>query len=286
MGFFATIGRGWQMSKLSMSVVRKDPELMVYMIISGVMSMATFVAIAIPSVMEMTWAVDSTGAFTPAYLGLTFAGYMLVSIFVVFWNCAIVANANIRLSGGDPSFSDGFKAALSRLPIIILWGLIAGTVGLLLKMLEGAARGSENTAMQALAFIVHLIGGLAWFVMSFFMLPHLIIEGKSVGESLKLSKDMFFKTWGEQITSGLGIGLIALLIGIPIVIITLALTVALGPIGLIFGAVGIAILLASVNAAEQVAVVALYHFAKTGQMPHLYQQAGMMTYSFGNASTV
>jgi hypothetical protein len=97
---------------------------------------------------------------------------------------------------------------------------------------------------------------------------------------------MFFKTWGEQITSGLGIGLIALLIGIPIVIITLALTVALGPIGLIFGAVAIAILLASVNAAEQVAVVALYHFAKTGQMPHLYQQAGMMTYSFGNASTV
>ena len=28
MGFFATIGRGWEMSKLSMSVVKKDPELM------------------------------------------------------------------------------------------------------------------------------------------------------------------------------------------------------------------------------------------------------------------
>ena len=47
MGFFATIGRGWQMSKLSMSVVKKDPELMVYMIISGVLSMAAFVAIII-----------------------------------------------------------------------------------------------------------------------------------------------------------------------------------------------------------------------------------------------
>ena len=39
MGFFAAIGRGWEMSKLSMSVVKKDPELLVYMIISGVMSL-------------------------------------------------------------------------------------------------------------------------------------------------------------------------------------------------------------------------------------------------------
>ena len=113
MGFFATIGRGWQMSKLSMSVVKKDPELMVYMIIAGVMSLAAFVAIAIPQIMEMSWAIDAEGAATPAYLGFTFAGYMIVSIVVVFWNCAIVANANIRLSGGDPSFSDGFRAAIS-----------------------------------------------------------------------------------------------------------------------------------------------------------------------------
>ena len=286
MGFFATIGRGWQMSKLSMSVVKKDPELMVYMIISGVLSMAAFVAIAIPQIMEMSWAIDAEGAATPAYLGFTFVGYMLVSIIVVFWNCAIVANANIRLSGGDPSFSDGFRAALSRLPIIILWGIIAGTVGLLLKMLEGAARSSDNDAMKVLATIVHLIGGLAWFVMTFFMLPYMIIEGKSVGESLSSSKNMFFKTWGEQITSGLGIALIAFLIGIPIVIITLALTVAIGPIGLIFGAICIALLVATVNAAEQVAVVALYHFGTTGQMPQLYQDAGMMTYTFGNAATV
>ena len=40
MGFFATVGRGWEMSKLSMGVVKKDPELMVYMILAGLMSLA------------------------------------------------------------------------------------------------------------------------------------------------------------------------------------------------------------------------------------------------------
>jgi len=285
MGFFSTIGRGWEMSKLSMGVVKKDPELLVYMIVAGLMSLACLVGMALPQFLEMAWAVNPDGSFTTAYLGFTFVAYMVLSIVVVFWNCAIIANANIRLTGGDPSFADGFNAAVQKLPIIILWGIIAGTVGLLLKALEGAARSSENSANQALAMVIHLVGGFAWWVMTFFMLPHLIIEGKGLGEALKSSKSTFFGTWGENITSGLGIGLVGFLIAIPLVIMTLALTTALGPAGLLVGAIGFGLLLAWVNAAEQVAVVALYRFATDGKMPKLYRDAGMQMYTFGNAAT-
>jgi len=286
MGFFATIGRGWEMSKLSMAVVRKDPELLVYMIIAGVMSLACLIGMNIPQFLEMEWAVNPDGSFTNTYLGFTFVAYMVLSIIVVFWNCAIIANANIRLTGGDPKFADGVNAALKRLPIIIVWGIIAGTVGLLLKALEGAARSSDNDAMRALASIIHFLGGLAWWVMTFFMIPHLILEGQSVGDALKSSKKTFFSTWGENITSGLGIGLIAFLIAIPLVVVTLGLTVVAGPVGLFFGAIAIGLLIAWANAAEQVAVVALYRFAKDGQMPKIYQDNGMQVYTFGNAQTV
>ena len=286
MGFFATIGRGWEMSKLSMAVVKKDPELMVYMIIAGVMSLACLVGMSIPQFLEMDWAVNQDGSCTGAYLGFTFVAYMVLSIIVVFWNCAIIANANIRLTGGDPTFADGVNAALKRLPIIIVWGIIAGTVGLLLKALEGAARSSDNDAMRALASIIHILGGLAWWVMTFFMIPHLILEGQSVGDALKSSKKTFFSTWGENITSGLGIGLIGFLIAIPLVAVTLGLTVVAGPVGLFFGAIAIGLLIAWTNAAEQVAVVALYRFAKDGQMPKIYQDNGMQVYNFGNAQTV
>jgi len=286
MGFFATIGRGWKMSKLSMSVVGKDPELLVYMILAGVMSLVCLVGMGLPQFMEMDWAVNADGSFTPAYYGFTFVGYMLLSIVVVFWNCAIIANANIRLTGGDPKFADGVNAALKRLPIIIAWGIIAGTVGLLLKALEGAARDADNGALRILAVAIQLIGGFAWFVMTFFMIPHLILEGQSVGDALKSSKTTFFSTWGENISSGLGIGLIAFLIGVPLVLVTIVLTVALGPFGLLFGALSIGLLIAWANAAEQVAVVALYRFAKDGQMPQLYQDAGMQTYTFGQAQGV
>ncbi|RJU88823.1 MAG: hypothetical protein DWC05_00015 [Candidatus Poseidoniales archaeon] len=285
MGFFATIGRGWEMSKLSMSVVKKDPELMVYMIFAGVMSLACLIGMSIPQFFEMEWAVNADGSFTGAYLGFTFIAYMVLSIVVVFWNCAIVANANIRLTGGDPKFADGVNAALKRLPIIIVWGIIAGTVGLILKFLEGAARSSDNDAMRVLASVIHFLGGLVWWFMTFFMLPHLIIEGKSIGDALKSSKAMFWGTWGENVVSGLGIGLVAFLFGIPIVALTIGLTLVAGPLGLLVGAVLIGLLIAWANAAEQVAVVALYRFSKDGQMPKIYQDQGMMTYTFGNAQT-
>ena len=286
MGFFATIGRGWEMSKLSMSVVKKDPELMVYMIFAGVMSLACLIGMSIPQFFEMEWAVNADGSFTGAYLGFTFIAYMVLSIVVVFWNCAIVANANIRLTGGDPKFADGVNAALKRLPIIIVWGIIAGTVGLILKFLEGAARSSDNDAMRVLASVIHFLGGLVWWFMTFFMLPHLIIEGKSIGDALKSSKAMFWGTWGENVVSGLGIGLVAFLFGIPIVALTIGLTLVAGPLGLLVGAVLIGLLIAWANAAEQVAVVALYRFSKDGQMPKIYQDQGMITYTFGNAQTV
>ena len=122
--------------------------------------------------------------------------------------------------------------------------------------------------------------------MTFFMLPHLILENKSVGEAFKSSKSTFYGTWGEAITSGLGIGLVAFLIGIPIVAITIGLTVVAGPFGLLVGAIGIGLLVAWSNAAEQVAVVALYRYAKDGKMPQLYQDQGMVVYNFGNAQTV
>tara|TARA_B100000900_G_C20567242_1_gene711673 strand:+ start:118 stop:978 length:861 start_codon:yes stop_codon:yes gene_type:complete len=285
MGFFATIGRGWEMSKLSMSVVKKDPELMVYMIIAGVMSLACLVGMSIPQLLEMGWAVNADGSFTGAYLGFTFVAYMVLSIIVVFWNCAIVANANLRLTGGDPTFGDGINAAVKRLPIIIVWGIIAGTVGLILKFLEGAARSSDNDAMKMVAAIIHFLGGLAWWFMTFFMLPHLILEEKSIGDALKSSKAMFWGTWGENITSGLGIGLVTFLFAIPIIGLTIGMTLVAGPFGLLLGAFLFGLLIAWANAAEQVAVVALYRFSKDGQMPKIYQDQGMMTYTFGNAQT-
>ena len=49
MGFFDTISRGWTLSKLSFSVVKADPELLLYTFISALMVFATIGAAAYPA---------------------------------------------------------------------------------------------------------------------------------------------------------------------------------------------------------------------------------------------
>ena len=277
MGFFATISRGWKMSKLSMSVVKKDPELIVYMFICGFLSLLAMIGMSLPQYLEQAWAVDAEGQMTGAYMGFVFTGYMVISIVVTFWNSAIVANSHIRLTGGDPKFMDGVSAAMSKIHIIVLWGIIAGTVGLLLKILNQTARNQKGGA-AVFAMILTAIGAAVWWMMTFFMIPHMILENQSLGESLKSSKSMFYKSWGENITSGLGIGLIGGFFVVLIAILTFVMAVALGPlwfIGVGIGAIGIAITLAWTNAAEQVAVTALYLYSKNGEMPEIYRNLGM-----------
>ncbi len=272
------------MSKLSMSVVKKDPELMVYMFISGFLSLLAMIGMSVPQYLEQAWAVDAEGQMTPMYMGFVFLGYMTISIVVTFWNSAIVANSHIRLTGGDPKFMDGVSAAMSKLHIIILWGLIAGTVGLLLKILNQAARDQKGGG-AILAIILAFIGAAVWWMMTFFMIPHMIIEGQGLGESLESSKKMFRNSWGENITSGLGIGLIGFFFMAVVALVTIGIMIVLGPlwfVGLAFGVIGIAVTLAWMNAAEQVAVTALYLYSKNGEMPQIYQDLGMKKFDMAS----
>ena len=286
MGFWDTIGRGWKMSKLSMVVVKHDPELMFYVALSGVFSILVFIGMAIPEILQMSWIYDENGAMTPAYMAFIFCGYMVLSIIVTFWNSAIIANAHIRLSGGDPKFTDGISAAMKRIHIIIAWGIIAGTVGLLLKMLNTAAKNQKNPGLAILASILSFIGAAVWWMMSFFIIPHLVIDGQGIGDAMRSSKDMFFKRWGENVVSGLGIGMISGFVGFVIIIFSVGLMVAMGDlwyIGLIIGGAAMTILICWTSAAEQVAVAALYLYSKNGFMPEIYQNNGMFEFKLPTA---
>ena len=269
-----------------MVVVKHDPELMFYVALSGVFSILVFIGMAIPEMLQMSWIYDENGAMTPAYMAFIFLGYMALSIIVTFWNSAIIANAHIRLSGGDPKFTDGISAAIKRIHIIILWGIIAGTVGLLLKMLNSAAKNQKNPGLAILASILHVIGATVWWMMSFFIIPHLVIEGQGIGDAMRSSKDMFFKRWGENVVSGLGIGLIAGLFGFVIIVFSVGLIVLIPDlwyIALIIGAAAMTILICWTSAAEQVAVAALYLYSKNGFMPEIYQKNGMFEFKLPTA---
>ena len=285
MGFFATIGRGWQLSKLSFSVIKADPELLLYTFLSAIMVFATIGAASYPayeadqtegSHWAMTEGTDSetgeaTSEPTNQYMVWIFLTYMIGSIVVVFWNSAIIVSAHERLTGGDPSIMTGIKVAFSRIHIIVLWGIITGTVGLLLRIARDAISNNQKAhpAVKILAYIVLWLVEVAWWIYTFFIIPMIVLEKKGIGEGLRDGRALFGKTWGENVVSGLGIGFMSI-IGIVISVIIGFLVISFSPIAgiiIMITMIGLTILLC--NTAEVVVVAALYEYAKTGKMPDL-----------------
>ena len=299
MGFFDTIGRGWTLSKLSFSVVKADPELLLYTFLSAMMVFITIIAAAYPGYEaeqsdESHWAMtdqvidpetdepkmvmnEETGKLEPVgreptgeYMAWIFLTYMVGSIIVVFWNSAIIVSAHERLTGGDPTIMTGIKAAFSRIHIIILWGIIAGTVGLLLRIARDAAKKNSKGPIKIVALVVLWMVEIAWWIYTFFIIPMIVLEKKGIREGLRDSRSLFGKTWGENVTSGLGIGFISL-VGIVFSLAVAGLIFfTISPIvGIIVAVALIGIIVLWTNTAEVVVVAALYEFSKTGKMPDL-----------------
>tara|TARA_B110001454_G_C12610358_1_gene388428 strand:- start:199 stop:891 length:693 start_codon:yes stop_codon:yes gene_type:complete len=196
---------------------------------------------------------------------------MVGSIVVVFWNSAIIVSAHERLTGGDPSIMTGIRAAFSRIHIIVLWGIITGTVGLLLRIARDAISNNQKAhpAVKIFAYIILMLVEVAWWIYTFFIIPMIVLEKKGIREGLRDGRSLFGKTWGENVSSGLGIGfltLIGIVFSIIIGLLVMSFSSTAGII-IMITMIGFTILLC--NTAEVVVVAALYEYAKTGKMPDL-----------------
>jgi hypothetical protein len=112
----------------------------------------------------------------------------------------LVGAAMIRLDGGDPTLGDGLRIAFSRLPKIIVYAVIAATVGMILRWI------SERAGI--VGQIVGGIIGFAWSVATFLVVPVLVVENVGPFEAIKRSTGYLKRTWGEQIIGNVGIGLV------------------------------------------------------------------------------
>ena len=275
MGFRARIGRGWRVTKLGMHVVRADPELMVYMLFSGIFSIIAAIVLLTTTGGLGYFIGGEEGSEGAVYVG-TFLSYMAIAIITVFWNAAIIASAHERMTAGtNPSFSYGIKQAMKCLPQIVIWGLISGTVGLIIMALE-SMRDSDNPVVGIFGMIASWIVQVAWWITTFFVVPMIVLDKISIGESMSKSPELFGKTWGEDVVSTTGTGIINVLVCLLIVVICLPLSVLLGEVlGILLVFVGIGVSVLFFSACEAVNRASLYYFAKTGESPPLAQKYGI-----------
>ena len=275
------------MTKLGIAVVRADPELMVYTLLSGILSLLAIGVGISGSIGLDVLATDPEcvgeecgSELIFGHMAIWFVFYLIVSIITVFWNAAIIASAYERLTAGtNPSFSYGIGQAMKCLPQIFIWGLIAGTVGLFIQILEGLANNDDSPPpLRLVAGIASFIIGVAWWILTFFVVPLIVLERASVFDSMGRSPELFRGTWGEDVASHIGTGLLMTLcifiltaISVPIMMI--------GDVGVVLGlvilAVGVLFAVLFFSTVEAVNRASLFYYAKTGQAPPMAQKVGI-----------
>jgi Family of unknown function (DUF6159) len=250
---FSRMSRTWELTKQSFAVIAADKRLLIFPVLSGIAVIIVSASFAIPVFMSGT--LDSakmTGTDYAVLFLFYFANYFVV----LFFNCALVACANVCLSGGHATVGDGLKAAWSRLPRIFMWSLVAATVGFLIRMIEERA--------EKIGRIVAWLLGTAWTLMTYFIVPVLMFEDAGVVDSVKRSTAVLKKTWGEEITSGFSFGLIWLAAMVPGAVLVYVCWIV-NPILAIAVGVLYFLMIAVISAAvKSIFTVALYRYASQG----------------------
>ena len=250
---FAKWSRTWELTKQSFAVIAADKRLLIFPVLSGIAVLLVSVSFAIPILMSGKF---DTAQMTPADYVVGFLFYFANYFVVLFFNCALVACANICLSGGHATVADGLKAAWSRLPRIILWAVVAATVGFAIRLIE--------ERVEKLGKIIAWLLGTAWTLMTYFIVPVLMFEDAGVVDSVKRSTSVLKKTWGEEIVSGFSFGLIWLVALLPGAVLVYVCWLVNDILAVAVGVCYLLLLSVLSAAVKSIFTVALYRYASQG----------------------
>jgi hypothetical protein len=217
---FERISRGWGIAKASWAVVRQHPKLLLLPIFSGIAFLVLMAAIGVSVfagsksdyVRHLT---DTVRHDEPIVYAALFAFYFACTFIIIFFNSALVFCALQSFAGKEPSLRAGLATAAGRLPQILAWSFVAATVGLILNALQ-------NFLKDKLGFLGALLGGLgevAWAVVTYFVVPVLVVDGVGPIEAVKRSSAILRRTWGESVGGEGGLGIISFLLLLPVVLV-------------------------------------------------------------------
>src|SRR5262245_26461424 len=216
------IVRSFQLVGQSYQVLMRDKELMILPLISGGVMAVVVGIVLLGFSMSGGAAVESPG---PALYLPIFVLYILMYAVGIFFQAAVVAGATERMRGGDPTVASAIAAAQRRLGPILMWAVAAATVGMLLRAIQDR--------VGFIGKIVVGLAGAAWSLATFFIVPVLVLEDKSLGDSFTQSVNVFKKTWGETVSGGASLGIAAFCAWLALFALVALIAMVAGPLAII-----------------------------------------------------
>lgn len=262
----ARLRRAWTMFTVSSRVLKTRKELVLFPVVSGVASLLVLASFATPLVISDLFH-DSTAA---AYVVLVL-GYFVFAYVTVFCQVALVSQADVALRHGVPTVAGGFRTAGRLWSRILPWALLSATVSQLVRSVE-------DRAPVVVRFVVAMVGA-AWSVVTYLVIPILVLERVGVRTALQRSVELVKQTWGTNILGNSGVGVVGFLLGllaVPIVGLGISsdssaiLTTCIVTAGLWLMLV--AVLTSALSGIYQ---TVLYHYAAAGTVPRPYAHADL-----------
>ncbi len=213
----------------SLAMVRSHPKLLVFVLLN-MTTWLGLVALFLPALFHATttdvWQQTEAGRKAVSTLlqlsagelwklplvelaGFIVTGMILTSVIrFAFYSQTIRA-----MNGGDVAVLEGFRLAISRLPVIGPWALLASSAGALASLLERLfgfiafiivdVIGTSLT-MRRLTVMPSLLLGVPWTVAAHFVIPVMLNEPQDRNpiEYLKISARLVRRVWGEALVIG------------------------------------------------------------------------------------
>jgi hypothetical protein len=176
------ISRTRQLARASWEVLKADKELTALPVLSLLATLLAAASFLVP----IMWVGRAETEQNPAWviIPLAVVAYLVLAYITIFFN-----------------------GAGQRAGRILPWALLSATVSALLRAAEERG-GVFGKAVSGL-------GGIAWSLVTFLVIPVLVIEDMGVRDALRRSAALFRQTWGENVAARVGFGLLGFLLILP-----------------------------------------------------------------------
>ena len=248
------IGRTWDLARTSWTILQQDRELLALPVMSFVATLIAVATFAVPAFALGNLAEDGTAGPLEYVLGL--AMYLTLAFITIYFQTALVAAADERLKGGDPTIGSALAAANRHLPQILVWSALSATVSIILQAIEERA--------GIVGRIVAGIVGVAWSLATFLVVPVYVVNDVGPIDAVKESARLLKQTWGENLISQFGFGIlgfVAALAAVPVILLGVAVGGPVLVLAIVLAVLWFGLVSVTLTAMNAIFQTALYHHA-------------------------
>ncbi len=265
MNVFQRISNGWRIGLRGLAIIRDHPKLIIYPVLTGLALISLsvlffFIALFIKDPYVTGWDVHFGGTLDWVALFV----YGLASVFIsTFIQVALVYNIDRVFDNEEIDIMAGLEHSSQRIGKVFTWAVFAATVGGILRFVE------EN--FGTFGRLVSGIFGLAWGLITYFVIPILTFEDLGPLESARRSADIIKAKWGSTIGAGATFAAFYILGFVGAIISAVILWRIHPAVSLLFSVTAFFLIMSVVSAARTVFLTAAYRHT-LGNTPYDFDE--------------